>query len=57
MKRGDVTRWKQDYIRTPLPPYFIVLASSVKTKEVEVIDSCITLQTRKDDQWQYYVMI
>ena len=37
VKRSDVTRWKQGYIRPP-PPYFIVLASSVKTKEVKVIE-------------------
>ena len=59
VKRSDVTRWKQVYIRplphtsfcetqwrhsvktrlykTP-PPYYIVLASSVKTKEVKVIE-------------------
>ena len=38
MKRSDVTLRKQGYI-TPPPSYFIVLtlASSVKTKEVEVI--------------------
>ena len=50
VKRSDVTRWKQVYIRPPWrhsvksrlyktpPPYFIVLASSVKTKEVKVIE-------------------
>ena len=59
VKRSDVTRWKQSYIRPPSPyfilwnavthsvktrlynappPYFIVLASSVKTKEVMVIE-------------------
>ena len=37
VKRSDVTRWKQGYMR-PYPPYFIVLASSVKTKEVKVIE-------------------
>ena len=37
MKRSDVTRRKQGYIRT-LPHTYIVLASSVKTKEVEVIE-------------------
>ena len=37
VKRSDVTRWKQGYITAP-PPYFIVLASSVKTKEVKVIE-------------------
>ena len=31
VKRSDVTRWKQGYIRPP-PPYFIVLDSSVKKK-------------------------
>ena len=31
VKRSDVTRWKQGYIRPP-PPYFIVLASSVKKR-------------------------
>ena len=36
VKRSDVTRWKQGHI-IPLPPYFIALASSVKTKEVKVI--------------------
>ena len=29
MKRSDVTRWKQGYMRSP-PPYFIVLASENK---------------------------
>ena len=29
-------RWKQGYVRSP-PPYFIVSASSVKTKEVKAI--------------------
>ena len=38
MKRSDVTWWKQGYIRTLPIGYFIVLASSVKTKEVEVIE-------------------
>ena len=59
VKRSDVTRRKQGYVRLPLPyfilwnavtslgekrvyntppPYFIVLASSVKTKEVMVIE-------------------
>ena len=39
VKRSDVTRWKQGYIRAKSAPrYFIVLASSVKTKEVEVIE-------------------
>ena len=37
VKRSDVTRWKQGYIRSP-PPYFIVLANSVKIKEVKVIE-------------------
>ena len=37
VKRSDVPRWKQGYLRPP-PPYFIVLASSVKTKEVKVIE-------------------
>ena len=36
VKRSDVTRWKQG--NKNLPPYFIALASSVKTKEVEVIE-------------------
>ena len=35
VKRSDVTRWKQSYIR-PLP--HTSLASSVKTKEVKVIE-------------------
>ena len=37
VERSDVARWKPGYITT-LPPYFIVLVSSVKTKEVEVIE-------------------
>ena len=37
MKRSDVTRWKQSLYKNP-PPYLIVLASSVKTKGVEVIE-------------------
>ena len=37
VKRSDVTRRKQGYIRFPFL-YFIVLASSVKTKEVKVIE-------------------
>ena len=37
VKRSDVTRWKQGYITPPLP-YFIVLDSSVKTKEVKIIE-------------------
>ena len=37
VKRSDDTRWKQGYIR-PLPIYFIVSASSVKTKEVKGIE-------------------
>ena len=46
VKRSDVTgnrfqwmgtRWKQSYIRPPLP-YFIVLASSVTTMEVKAIE-------------------
>ena len=38
VKRSDVTPWKRGYILTlptlPKNPYFIVLASSVKAKEV-----------------------
>ena len=37
VKRSDVTRWKQGFIWSP-PPYFIVLASSVKTKEVKIME-------------------
>ena len=37
VKRSDVTRWKQGYIWSP-PLKFIVLVSSVKTKEVKVIE-------------------
>ena len=37
VKRSDVTRRKQGYISSPAP-YFIVLASSAKTKEVKVIE-------------------
>ena len=37
VKRSDVTRWEQGYA-TPPPPYFIVLASSVKIKDAKVIE-------------------
>ena len=37
VKRSDVTRWKTRLYKNP-PPYFIVLARLVKTKNVEVIE-------------------